>query len=177
MTAMTVTIDAAATRLTATDFRQLMSCWSTGVAVVTTATGDEPLGCTVNAITSVSLEPPLLLVSLAARSRTLAAIAERGLLGVNLLPAQRSDLARRFASGEPAARFAGVDYDWTMGVPVLRDVVTAAVCVTERRMPVADHVLVVAEPVWWYRDLHRRPLVCFDRSYWTLWTMARVARV
>jgi flavin reductase (DIM6/NTAB) family NADH-FMN oxidoreductase RutF len=169
------TTEPIAARLTSGDFRQLMSCWSTGVAVVTTSSGDEPLGCTVSAITSVSLEPPLLLVALAARSRTLAAICERRVFCVNLLPAQRSDLAGQFSRGEPADRFADVDYDWTMGVPVLHDVVTSAVCITERCVPVADHVLVVAEPVWWQRDLRRRPLVCFDRSYWTLWTMARVA--
>src|SRR5262245_35834302 len=142
----------APTRLSATDFRQLMACWSTGVAVVTTAAGDAPLGCTVSAITSVSLEPPLLLVALAERSRTLAAVQQRGRLGVNLLPAQRLDLAQQFSRGEPAERFAGVDFDWAMGVPVLRDVVTSAVCVTERSVPVADHVLVVAEPVWWLRN-------------------------
>lgn len=165
-----------ATPLTDADFRQLMSCWSTGVAVVTSIANGEPVGCTVNAITSVSVDPPLLLVSLATRSRTLAAILDRHRLGLNLLTAQRPDLARRFSRGEPVHRFLGVDYELTEGVPVLDEVVTAAVCVTERYLPVADHTLVVAEPVWWRRTVRRRPLVCYDRSYWSLWSMALVGQ-
>jgi flavin reductase (DIM6/NTAB) family NADH-FMN oxidoreductase RutF len=161
-------------RLDAADFRRLMSCWSTGVAVVTSTDRGKPVGCTVSAVTSVSLEPPLLLVSLAARSRTLAAIRRERRLGLNLLLARRPDLARQFSRGDPVERFAGVDYDWTEGVPVLSDVVSSAVCVPERCVTVADHVLVVAEPVWWSRASHRSPLVCFDRSYWSLWTMAQV---
>jgi flavin reductase (DIM6/NTAB) family NADH-FMN oxidoreductase RutF len=146
-------------------------------AVITSVAGSEPVGCTVNAITSVSVEPPLLLVGLTARSRTLAAIRQQGRLGMSLLPAQEVALAWRFSRGDPADRFVGVDYQWAQGVPVLADaVVVAAVCVTERFLPVADHVLVVAEPVWWQRTPHRRPLVCYDGSYWSLWSMAVVGR-
>lgn len=163
-----------AQRLTQTDFRQLMSCWSTGVAVVTSSADGEPVGCTVNAITSVSLDPPSLLVGLAAGGRTLAAIQQCGRLAVNLLPARRVDLAQRFSRGEQVARFAEVPFRWIEDVPVLAEVFTAAVCETQRFLEVADHVLVVAEPVWWRRSPQRRPLVCFDRSYWSLWSMAIV---
>ncbi|MPZ27505.1 MAG: flavin reductase [Micromonosporaceae bacterium] len=164
------------TRLSATEFRKLMTCWCTGVAVVTSAADGEPVGCTVSAITSVSVQPPLLLVGLAAGSRTLAAIQHQHRLGMNLLPAQHLELARRFSRGDPANRFAGVDFRWAEGVPVLADMVVAAVCVTERFLLVADHVLVVAEPVWWRRTSHRRPLICYDRAYWSLWSMAVVGR-
>jgi len=163
-------------RLPVAEFKQLMACWSTGIAVVTSEAGGEPVGCTVSAIASVSVEPPLLLIGLAARSRTLAAIQQQHRLGISLLPAQHVALARRFASGDPASRFADVDYHWVGGVPVLADVVAAARCRTERFLPVADHVLVLAEPVWWRRAPHRRPLVCYDRSYWSLWSMAVVGR-
>jgi 3-hydroxy-9,10-secoandrosta-1,3,5(10)-triene-9,17-dione monooxygenase reductase component len=155
------------------EFKQFMACWSTGVAVVTSAAADRtPIGCTVNAITSVSVTPPLLLVSLAERSRTLAAIQARQRLGVNLLPARRADLARRFAGGDPPERFAGVEHDWAVGVPVLAEVVTSAVCVLRRCVNIADHVLVVAEPVWWKPVTQQAPLVSFDRGYWSLWSMA-----
>lgn len=163
-------------RLSSADFKQLMACWCTGVAVVTSAAGDEPIGCTVNALTSVSADPPLLLVGLAARSRTLAALREQHRLGINLLPSQCVALVRQFASGDPASRFAGVEYTFVEGVPVLADVVVAAICATVRFVPVADHVLVVGEPVWWRRSSDRRPLVSYDRSYWSLWSMAVVGR-
>lgn len=166
----------AAQRLPVAEFKQFMACWSTGVAVVTSAADGKPVGCTVSAITSVSVEPPLLLIGLAAGSRTLAVIEQQHRLGMNLLPAQDVSLARRFATGNPASRFADVDYNWVGGVPVLTDVVAAARCRTVRFLPVADHVLVLAEPVWWRRTPHRRPLVCYDRSYWSLWSMAVVGR-
>jgi len=163
-------------RLSKSDFKQLMAHWCTGVAVVTTAAAGEPVGCTVNAITSVSLEPPLLLVGLAAGSRTLAAIREQRRLGVNLLSAQQVGLARQFSHGDPAGRFAGVDYRWAEGVPVLSEVVVATLCVAERFLPVADHVLVIAAPVWSRSTPRRRPLVCYGRSYWSLWSMGVVGR-
>jgi flavin reductase (DIM6/NTAB) family NADH-FMN oxidoreductase RutF len=175
-TPATTTAQLSAPCLSVTEFKQLMACWSTGVAVVTSMASGEPTGCTVNAITSVSLEPPLLLVSLAARSRTLAAIRDQRRLGMNILPAQQLALARQFAHGEPADRFADVEYRWAEGVPVLSEVVVAAVCVTERFVPVADHVLVVAEPVWWWATSHRRPLVCYGSSYWSLWSMGVIGR-
>lgn len=163
-------------RLSPAEYRQLMTCWCTGVAVVTSVADGEPVGCTVSAITSVSVTPPLLLVGLATGSRTLAAIQDQRRLGLNLLPAQNLDLARRFSRGDPTSRFAGVEYRWAEGVPVLADMVVAAVCVTERFLLVADHMLVVAEPVWWHRSSHRRPLICYDRAYWSLWSMAMVGR-
>jgi flavin reductase (DIM6/NTAB) family NADH-FMN oxidoreductase RutF len=173
-----ITLDATAelspSRLSAADFRLLMASWCTGVAVVTSTAAGAPVGCTVSAITSVSLKPPLLLVGLAAGSRTLAAIQDRQRLGINLLPAQQVSLARRFSRGDPTDRFADVEYRWAEGIPVLSDVVVAAVCVTDRYLPVADHVLVVAEPVWWQPTSHRRPLVCYGRSYWSLWSMASI---
>lgn len=162
--------------LPAAEFRQLMSTWCTGVAVVTSSAGGEPVGCTVNAITSVSLAPPLLLIGLGAQSRTLAAIRDHRRLGMNLLPAQQVALAHRFSRGDPASRFTDVEYYWREGVPVLAEMVVTAVCVTERFLPVADHVLVVAEPVWWRLHPTRRPLVCYGRSYWSLWSMGVVGR-
>ena len=163
-------------QVSAADFRQLMSCWCTGVAVITSTAGTSPVGCTVNAITSVSVDPPLLLVGLTTGSRTLTAIQDHRRLGMNLLPAQHVELARRFARGDPASRFAGVEYRWAEGVPVLADAVVSAVCRIERLLPVADHVLVVAEPVRWWRSSQRRPLVSYDRAYWSLWSMAVVGR-
>jgi flavin reductase (DIM6/NTAB) family NADH-FMN oxidoreductase RutF len=174
--ATTTTVQLRTPGLSPADFKQFMACWSTGVAVVTAMAGGEPMGCTVNAITSVSLEPPLLLVSLAARSRTLAAIRDQRRLGMNVLPAHQVALTRQFSHGEPSDRFAGVEYRWADGVPILSDVVVAAVCLTERFVPVADHVLVVAEPTWWVTTSHRRPLVCYGRSYWSLWSMGVVGR-
>lgn len=165
MTRSMVQLDTAAE-----DFRHLMTSWATGVAVVTSAKDAEPAGCTVNALTSVSLKPPLLLISLAEDSRTLAAILQGGRFGLNVLSSPGGDLAARFSTGSNRERFAGTAYAWVLGVPLLDDTVTSAVCVIDRHIRVADHILVLAEPVWWRHRADRRPAICFRRSYWTVST-------
>lgn len=145
-----------------------MAAWPSGVAVVTAAVGGRPCGCTVTAVTSVSANPPLLLVSLGTASRTLDAIRHTGRFGVCVLSTRQRHLARSFATGEPAERFAGVAYDWVLGVPVLRGTVTGAVCAVEHNLDVADHVLVTGGPLWQQENPGATPVIWFQRDYWHL---------
>jgi flavin reductase (DIM6/NTAB) family NADH-FMN oxidoreductase RutF len=150
-------------------FLDLMACWPTGVAVVTSALGNEPMGCTVTAVASVSAQPPLLLVSLATKSRTLLAIRHNGgRFGVCVLSAEQRDLAQRFAQGEPNQRFASVGFTWLMGVPILREALTGAVCTVRAELAVADHVLVVGGPQRFLGNPQPNPVIWFQRSYWDL---------
>ncbi|MFG3259916.1 flavin reductase family protein [Streptomyces sp. NPDC048172] len=132
------------------DVRGFMRAWATGVAVVTSTLDGEPAGCTVNAFLSVSLRPPLLLVSLANGSRTLAAVHAHGAFGINVLGWDQRRLAARFAGGAAhhADRFAGLAWRPHAGVPVLEGAVAACVCVRERLIGAADHTLVLGRPVW-----------------------------
>jgi flavin reductase (DIM6/NTAB) family NADH-FMN oxidoreductase RutF len=127
--------------------RGFMRSWATGVSIVTTAAEDRPVGCTVNALTSVSLDPPLLLVALAGTSRTLAAVAERGVFAVNLLGSAQLGLVRRFtrATGD---RFLNIRYAWRCGVPILDDTLAASVCTVTGVVPAGDHDLVLGRPCW-----------------------------
>lgn len=85
-----------------------MGRFATGVAVVTTTADGAPHGMTVNSLTSVSLEPPLLLVCLTTGARSTEAIIHAGRFAVNILPARQEPLALRFARrGED--HFAGLD--------------------------------------------------------------------
>lgn len=145
-----------------------MAAWPTGVAVVTGTIGGRPVGCTVTAVASVSTNPPLLLVSLAAASRTLRAIERTGRFGVCVLPTHERRLALAFATGEPSARFAGVGFDRVLDIPVLSGTVAAAVCAVRGRLPVADHVLVTGEPLWQAVDHSGDPIVWFRRDTWGL---------
>ncbi|GAA4459583.1 flavin reductase family protein [Phytohabitans houttuyneae] len=145
-------------------FRDLMAAWPTGVAVVTGTDGARPLGCTVTALTSVSVDPPLLLVSLATGSRTLAAVQRNGRFGVCVLSAAQHHLARAFAAGEPTARFDGVPFRWNLGVPLLQGTATGAVCVVGRTVTVADHVLVLGRPMWLAGDPGIDPVIWYRRE-------------
>lgn len=90
------------------DFRSVIGRFASGVTVITAGTAARPCGATVSAMSSLSLEPPMLLVCLNVRSDTGAAIAERGHFGVNVLALHQAELARRFASSAGESKFRGV---------------------------------------------------------------------
>lgn len=144
-------------------FRRFMRGWATGVAVVTGLVEGRPIGCTVNSLTSVSLNPPLLLVSLSESSRTLAAITARGRFGVNMLSWQQRHLAERFATSDD--RFAEVPCRLVSDVPLLREAMATAVCVVDRLIVAADHVLVLGRPQQCHSDGGADPVVFFDGRY------------
>ncbi len=147
----------------ADEFRTLMSHWPTGVTVVTSRDGDEPVGCTVNAVMSVSLDPPLLVVALAKGSNTLRAIERTGALGLNVLSADQRDLCQRFARGAQHERFAQLAVRDQHEVPLLADTAAAAVCTVRDTPACGDHVLIVAEPLWHTECEDSSPLI-FHRS-------------
>jgi Conserved protein/domain typically associated with flavoprotein oxygenases, DIM6/NTAB family len=142
-------------------FHAFMRAWATGIAVVTSRRDRRSVGCTVTAFTSVSLRPPLLLVSLARGSRTLAALEEYGSFGVNVLPAEHAQLAEHFATA-PGDRFAGVAHHLTEGVPLLEGALATAVCQVEHTFTVADHTLVLGRPGRYGGVREAAPLIRFD---------------
>jgi flavin reductase (DIM6/NTAB) family NADH-FMN oxidoreductase RutF len=119
-----------------------------GAASVITASGpDGPIGCTVNSLISLSADPPTVLVSLAATSRTLAHAVQAGAFGVNVLSWPQRDLCRRFATGDPATRFAGLPHTLAHGVPLLPDSAATLPCRLLRTIPLADHTLLLGTPL------------------------------
>jgi flavin reductase (DIM6/NTAB) family NADH-FMN oxidoreductase RutF len=141
------------------EFRDFMRHWPTGVAIVTTAGPNAPVGCTVNALMSLSMEPPLLVVSLGEDSRTLEVIRRTELFGASVLTPEQAELSERFCHCAPAERFAGLELRVEHGVPLLADAVAQTVCTVQELHQCADHVLVVGAPVWQSVDPERGPLL------------------
>jgi flavin reductase (DIM6/NTAB) family NADH-FMN oxidoreductase RutF len=141
------------------DFREFMRHWPTGVAVVTTAGPSGPVGCTVNALMSLSIEPPLLLVSLGEDSRTLEAIRSTDLFGASILAAAQEELSERFANCAREERFTGLELHVEHGVPLLAGAAAQMVCAVRQLEQVADHALVVGAPVWRSVNPDRAPLL------------------
>jgi 3-hydroxy-9,10-secoandrosta-1,3,5(10)-triene-9,17-dione monooxygenase reductase component len=162
-----MTTPPAANALSATALRHFMRSWPGGVAVVTTAYGGTPAGCTVNAFISVSLRPPLVLVSLGDQSRTLATLVARGAFAVSVLTGRQRHLAERFASAVDD-RFAGVDIVWRQGVPALAGAAAIAVCEVHQVIAAADHALVLGRPKLCERDADGDPLIFAGGVYHTL---------
>ena len=118
-----------------------MGQFATGVAVVTTR---GPAGLTTNAFSSLSLDPPLVLVCLDLESRTLAAVREHRRLAVNVLSASQHELAVRF-SGKAAHREKFRDVGWReeAGVPVLDGTVAWVAGQVRELVPGGDHVIAI----------------------------------
>jgi 3-hydroxy-9,10-secoandrosta-1,3,5(10)-triene-9,17-dione monooxygenase reductase component len=131
----------------ATDFRRLMGRWPTGVSVVTAREGERDYGMTVNAILSVSLAPPLLLVSLSADAETTLVVGRSGAFAASFLSAAQRSLSERFARASPQEeKFLGVPVSRGRLGPALIDGALGWVeCRVRSATPAADHQLIVGE--------------------------------
>lgn len=126
------------------DFRRAMGCFATGVTVVTMlGEDDEVFGLTVNAFMSVSLEPPLIAVSVgkAARAHPTLAASER--FAVSVLGEGQGAVSDRFAGRRPAE---GSDsFTSLAGFPVVEGAVAHVVCRMHSSMEAGDHTIFVGE--------------------------------
>jgi flavin reductase (DIM6/NTAB) family NADH-FMN oxidoreductase RutF len=145
-----------------------MSNLPTGVTVVTVGTLEGPVGMTANAVTSLSLEPPLMLVCFDNTARTLPAVREAGRFGINVLAVGQDNLARLFASKTPEReKFAGVAHTVHDGIPVIEGVVAWVGCRLERLIPGGDHTIGIGaveaaeagegDPLVWFRGHYVGP--------------------
>ena len=147
-------------------FRTVVSHFATGVTIVTCQGPDGPAGLTTNAVTSLSLDPMLMLVCFARGSRTLAAVRRSGSFGVNILRAGQEDLARVFATKRVAAeKFEAVTHRVEHGVPVIDDVLAWVACDLRDVHDGGDHVIGVGAVIDMDADPAGEPLVFFRGRY------------
>jgi flavin reductase (DIM6/NTAB) family NADH-FMN oxidoreductase RutF len=134
---------------------------------VVTASGPRgPAGMTTNAFTSLSLDPPLVLVCFERGSRTLPVVRETGRFAVNVLRAGQEELARVFASKRVAAeKFESVTHTVEHGVPVLDGALAWLVCDLEALHPGGDHEIGVGAVTALGHDAAGSPLLFFDGAY------------
>lgn len=128
------------------EYRNALGSFATGVTIVTTRDGGGlPVGVTANSYNSVSLDPPLVLWSLARTSRSFDAFHGADHFAIHVLTGDQEDLAIRFASrGED--KFAGLDLgDGLGGVPLLGHCATRLQCRTVARHDGGDHVIFIGQ--------------------------------
>ncbi|WP_327150892.1 flavin reductase family protein [Nocardia sp. NBC_01329] len=135
MTMTPLAVDASAMRRT-------MGRFATGVAVVTTESDGVPHGMTINSLTSVSLEPALLLVCFNRGARSADAVVAAGRFAVNILSSRQQTIALRFAQrGEDHFAGLGLEYDGHR-VPVVPHALAHLDCDVERVVEAGDHTVV-----------------------------------
>lgn len=128
-------------------FRRAMGQFATGVAVVATNRDGEYHGMTVNSLTSVSLEPPLLLVCLTRDSRTASAVTEVGRFVVNLLSHKQMDLSNEFARAG-GDRFVGLEVEEADdGMPVIPGTLGHVRCRVDDIIDGGDHIIVLGRVI------------------------------
>ncbi len=126
--------------------RDAAGCFATGVTIVTTlGEAGEPVGLTANSFSSVSLDPPLVLWSLAKTSRAAAAFTAADHFAIHVLADDQQELAQRFASAVPD-RFAGLEQGTGAGgVPVLLGCGVRLECRTWNVIDGGDHHVFIGE--------------------------------
>lgn len=151
--------------LDAGEFRKALGTFATGVTIITTRAADgTPLGLTVNSFNSVSLNPPLVLWSLANNSMSLAAFRAAPVWAVHVLATDQEELSGRFARrGED--KFAGLDLDAGIeGIPLLKGCSSRFQCRTAFLQEGGDHVIFVGEVLSFDRS-ESAPLVFHGGRY------------
>jgi flavin reductase (DIM6/NTAB) family NADH-FMN oxidoreductase RutF len=152
-------------------FRDALQDFPTGVTVVTTADEEgRPLGATVSSFTSLSLEPPLVLVCLKDNSRTVTAARQRGAFAVHFLDRSQTRLARLFAT-DLGNKFDSMTYGINgAGVPCLDDCRKRLECTLYSEYEGGDHVILVGRVEETSQPQMFEPLVYAQRGYFGLGT-------
>jgi len=156
------------------DYREVLTRFATGVTVVTTLEethgAAQPWGTTVNSFTGISLDPPLVLVSIG-RERSIHPIIERtGRFGVNILGEDSQQISDCFAGAPsplPRSAFCNADYELSSGgQPILGEAIAFLSCDVDRVIEAGDHTIYLGKVVETLcRDDVGWPLLYFRRRY------------
>jgi flavin reductase (DIM6/NTAB) family NADH-FMN oxidoreductase RutF len=145
-------------------FREALSRWATGVAVVTCEEGGERAGLTVSSFTSVSLDPPLVLFCLDRRAESLALLGRAGGFAVSLLQQDQQATGLKMAQ-RGADKFASVPTrPGPSGHPLIEGALAHLECRTNQIIEAGDHLILIGEVVA-AAGHEGAPLLYFQRQF------------
>lgn len=154
------------------DLRQVMRNWASGVTVVTAASGAVRHGMTVSSFTSISLEPPRVLVSLEKSSRTHHLALESGFFGITILSSEQQAISDRFAGRIRELdenRFDGlVIKTLSSGAPFISGSLAFLDCRIAHTYDTGTHTLFIGDVIAMHSEPSAKPLLYFDRRYHNL---------
>ena len=155
-------------RVTSAEFRRACGRFATGVTIASVWDAEgAPHGLTVSSFTSVSLDPPLILICLGHGVSAIDAFRASAHFGINVLAENQRDLAERFTQ-KGQDRFEGLKWRrGKTGVPLLAGVLAAMECAVRQRVTAGDHDIFVAEMVV-ARVAGGEPLIHFAGAYRSL---------
>ena len=150
------------------DFRKVMGRFTTGVAIVTTQHGGQPVGVTINTLTSVSLDPPLVLFCLGKRRLVYPAFFESPLCAIHILSAAQQELCNSFAhpSSNP---WEGTNYHLSQsGCPLIPHSLGILHCHRKETYDGGDHTIFLnhVEDIHWEESGEKiAPLVYYQGKF------------
>lgn len=149
------------------DFRQTMGCFATGIAVVTAHDAElGSIGLTVNSLTSVSLEPPLVLFCLDKAAFLHKAFRRADIFAFNLLAKEQEEISRHFADRRHHAAPADIWGKPQQDCPILRGTLGWLLCKKQSVHKGGDHTIFVGKVIALHRHATTKdPLVYFHGRY------------
>jgi flavin reductase (DIM6/NTAB) family NADH-FMN oxidoreductase RutF len=151
--------------------RRAMRGWTTGVAVITAVHEGRRYGMTINSFTSISLEPPLISVTLKQLTHTHELVEKSGEFSLTVLSADQANLSDRFAGkiADIIDRFDGVETEKLLfEAPLIKGGMAYFNCRVFNTFPVGENTLFVAEVVAAQGEGEGNPLVYHNRVFWKL---------
>ncbi|MDB5597516.1 MAG: putative FMN-binding flavin reductase [Hyphomicrobiales bacterium] len=151
------------------EFRRALSRFATGVAVVTGVGAEgHPFGMTVSSLNSVSVEPPLLLFSIARTAVSLPRWTNTRAIGISVLEHSQRDLSDRFARAQ-SDKWAGCDYSpGENGAPLLSQAIAHFECAPYAQYEGGDHLIFLVHVRRFANLVEGRPLIFFRGGYHSL---------
>lgn len=152
---------------TQSEFRDALGSFATGVTIITARGADgAPVGMTASSFNSVSMDPPLILWSVAKTARSAASFRKAERFTVHVLAVDQTDLSNRFAR-QGGDKFAGIPYqDDVSGVPILDGVSARYDCKTWAVYEGGDHWIIVGEVMGMMNS--SKPALVFGRGAYSL---------
>ena len=153
------------------ELRRAMRAWTTGVTVVTASHAGERYGMTVNSFTSISLEPPLVSITLRKLTHTHQLIEKSGEFAITILSSNQGGLSDRFAGKVPdiTDRFEGVDTETLLiEAPLLTGGTAYFNCRVMNSIAAGENTLFIAEVIAARGQGEGDPLVYHNRVFWKL---------
>lgn len=151
-------------------FRQALARFASGITVVTARRSDDtPLGVTVSAFSSVSLNPPLILVCLDKNTQHLKSYTDNKYFNINILSENQAHISDRFATPDISLKFDEIAHiDGENGAPLLANALVTLECAHFDSHPAGDHTILIGEVLKASWNEEGKPLLYWRGRYRSL---------
>jgi flavin reductase (NADH) len=146
------------------EFREALGRWASGVSIVACRSDGRVVATTVSAFTSLSLDPPLVMIALGPNATVLPFLTAGAAFGISILSAEQRRLAAVFADPFPV----GPDPFAPGDVPLVHNALVAMHCTVHETRSGGDHTMVLAGVESVVRGAEAAPLIRFHRRYYSL---------